>query len=209
MNTAHAMTPTEPLSAEPLVLGYAGKLPIQLDQWIHKHGMRLELAEPESASAEKIRQKGARFVLLDVDRLTNAPDLVRTLHAGAPEARIIVIGHRSDDTFIKSMTDAGATGVVIKQAYVADLVFAIDAADGGKTFVSGVGTAGINTELSGREMEVLDLMAAGLTNQVIGERLSISVKTVEAHRARLFKKLGASNVADAVRLAIRSGLVMP
>jgi len=64
-------------------------------------------------------------------------------------------------------------------------------------------------QITAREKEVLELMANGHSNQAIGERLSISVKTVEAHRARLFKKLGASNVADAVLLAIRTGLVMP
>ena len=63
--------------------------------------------------------------------------------------------------------------------------------------------------LSASARQVLELMAHGYSNQAIGEKLSISVKTVEAHRARLFKKLGASNVADAVLLAIRVGLVTP
>ena len=59
------------------------------------------------------------------------------------------------------------------------------------------------------ERQVAALVMEGATNREIAARLFISVKTVEAHRARLFKKLGASNVADAVLLAIRVGLIVP
>ena len=63
--------------------------------------------------------------------------------------------------------------------------------------------------LTHREQQVLGAIMSGRANKQIAADLGISVKTVEAHRARLFKKLGASNVADAVLLAIRCGLVMP
>ncbi len=94
---------------------------------------------------------------------------------------------------------------------MADLVFALQAATEGRSYVSGVATERERAavQITAREREVLELMAHGHSNQAIGERLSISFKTVEAHRARLFKKLGASNVADAVLLAILTGLVMP
>jgi two-component system response regulator NreC len=201
----------EPLEAS-LVLAYAGKLPAQLEHWIKKHGMRLENAPLDSTDTLYTDAKRARFLLVDVDVLgqeRSPVDLVRRLRGEAPQAGIIVISHRSDETFVRSMTEAGASGLVTKHPYVADLALALAALAEGKAYVSGHGKVGAGVTLSDREAQVLDLMAAGHTNQVIGGRLAISVKTVEAHRARIFQKLAASNVADAVRLAIRAGLVIP
>jgi DNA-binding NarL/FixJ family response regulator len=198
-------------SADTLVLAYASRLPAQLDHWIRRHGMRLErVTSPFDPADPKL--KGPRYVLLDIDadpNDRNPVDLVKGARATAPDVGIIVITHRSDEAFFRSLTEAGARGIVMKQPYVADLVLAIDAVSEGRPFISGVGSGTASAGLSAREQEVLDWMAAGHTNRAIGERLSISVKTVEAHRSRIFKKLGASNAADAVRLAIRSGLVMP
>lgn len=61
--------------------------------------------------------------------------------------------------------------------------------------------------LSARELEVLSLMVTGMTNTEIGKSLGISVKTVEAHRDRMFRKLGAKNAPHAVIMAIRAGYV--
>jgi DNA-binding NarL/FixJ family response regulator len=62
--------------------------------------------------------------------------------------------------------------------------------------------------LSEREVEVLDLLAEGLSNKLIAHRLSISEHTVKTHIASIFAKLGASNRTEAVSQAIRRGLVM-
>lgn len=201
-------------AAQELVVVYAQKLPPQLEHWVRKRSMRLHVSDLPAADPAEIKAQGARFVIIDLDtqpRDRNAVDVVRNLRAALPETKIVVVSARSDDTFIRSMTDAGANGIVVKQPYVADLVFAIQAASEGRTFISGVTNERDRAavQITAREREVLELMANGHSNQAIGERLSISVKTVEAHRARLFKKLGASNVADAVLLAIRCGLVMP
>jgi DNA-binding NarL/FixJ family response regulator len=215
MNTADAVPITQdPASsaAEALVLAFAQGLPVQLDHWLKHRGMRLEFEPGLPDDPAMIEAKGANYAIVDADTppAGRAPiDLVRALHTGAPKTRIVVISHRGDETFVRSMLEAGASGVVVKQPYVADLAFAIEAADRGETFVSGITPDKTKNEVTAREHEVLELMADGQTNQAIGARLSISVKTVEAHRARIFKKLGASNVADAIMLAIRAGLVMP
>jgi len=216
MNSAIAAPPTQvsEAAAQELVMVYAQKLPPQLEHWVRKRSMRLNASDLPAVDPNEIKAQGARFVIIDLDTLPrdrNAVDTVRNLRAAIPDLRIIVVSARSDDTFLRSMTDAGANGIVVKQPYVADLVFAIQAAGEGRTFISGVTNERDRAavQITAREREVLELMANGHSNQAIGERLNISVKTVEAHRARLFKKLGASNVADAVLLAIRSGLVMP
>lgn len=216
MNSAVAAHETQvnEATAQELVVIYAQKLPPQLEHWVRKRSMRLHASDQPSVDPNEVKAQGARYVVIDLDTLPrdrNAVDTVRGLRAAIPELRIIVVSARSDDTFLRSMTDAGANGIVIKQPYVADLVFAIQAAGEGRSFISGVTNERDRAavQITAREKEVLELMANGHSNQAIGERLNISVKTVEAHRARLFKKLGASNVADAVLLAIRCGLVMP
>jgi DNA-binding NarL/FixJ family response regulator len=65
----------------------------------------------------------------------------------------------------------------------------------------------IDAELTPRELEVLELLAEGLPNKAIGTRLSISDQTVKFHVASIISKLGASNRTDAVRLAVRRGLI--
>jgi DNA-binding NarL/FixJ family response regulator len=201
-------------AAQELVFAYAQKLPPQLEHWVRKRAMRLHQSESLQVNPAEIKAQGTRYVIIDLDtqpRDRSSVDIIRSLRQAIPELRIIVISSHADDMFLRSMTDAGANGIVIKQPYVADLVFALQAASEGRTFISGVTNERDRAavQITAREREVLELMANGHSNQAIGERLSISVKTVEAHRARLFKKLGASNVADAVLLAIRTGLVMP
>jgi DNA-binding NarL/FixJ family response regulator len=201
-------------AAQELVLIYAPGVPPQLEHWLRKRGMRLHVSESMSLDPNEIRNLGARYVYIDLDALPadrNPIEVVRTLRAQVPEVKLGVMTHRSDDTLIRGLTEVGAVSVVIKQPYVADLVFSLQAVQEGRSYVSGVATERERAavQITAREREVLELMANGHSNQSIGEKLSISVKTVEAHRARLFKKLGASNVADAVLLAIRTGLVMP
>lgn len=205
---------TAEAAASELVLVYAPGVPPQLEHWLRKRTMKLHVSDPSSVDANEARALGARYVMIDVDAMPagrDGRDAVRSMRAQAPDVKIVAITARSDDAFVRSLTEAGAVGVVIKQPYVADLVFAIQAAGEGRGYVSGVATERERAavQITAREREVLELMANGHSNQAIGERLNISVKTVEAHRARLFKKLGASNVADAVLLAIRTGLVMP
>ena len=61
--------------------------------------------------------------------------------------------------------------------------------------------------LTGREQEILELIWSGLKNREIGQQLSISVKTVEAHRANMMKKVRVSNTAQLLKAAIQSGLL--
>jgi len=213
MTGTPASTPGDAVAQE-LVLVYAPKVPPQLEHWLRKRAMRMQLNESMAVDPAEIRASGARYLIVDVDALPTPRDpldTIRQVRAMAPDVKVTVVTARDDENTTRALTEAGAHGVVIKQPYVADLVFSLQALGEGRTYVSGVATERERAavQITAREKEVLELMANGHSNQAIGERLSISVKTVEAHRARLFKKLGASNVADAVLLAIRTGLVMP
>jgi DNA-binding NarL/FixJ family response regulator len=201
--------PTEKM----IVFAPKGQIPVQLEHWLRKRQIGVTFSESMKVEPGEIKASGARYVLVDLDGLApgNGAGLVRQLHHDLPQTKLVVTTSSSDQGFVDGLIEAGAAGVVVKRPYVADLVLAIQNAGEGRTFVSGVPSAkdGSQVQITARERQVLELMAHGYSNQAIGEKLSISVKTVEAHRARLFKKLGASNVADAVLLAIRVGLVTP
>jgi two-component system response regulator NreC len=64
-------------------------------------------------------------------------------------------------------------------------------------------------DLSAREAEILLLLVNGESNRTIAERLGISIRTVEAHRARLMLKLGSKNIADVVKYAVRNKIIKP
>jgi DNA-binding NarL/FixJ family response regulator len=195
-----------------LIVAPRGQVPVQLEHWLRKRQMAVSISESAKLEAAEIRQTGAKYVLIDLDG-QGAPDVasLRTIRSELPQVRLLVMTASVDQRYIDSLTEAGASGVIIKRPYVADLALALQAASEGRTFVTGAANQrdGAGIQITARERQVLELMANGYSNQAIGEKLSISVKTVEAHRARLFKKLGASNVADAVLLAIRVGLVVP
>jgi len=200
--------PTEKL----LIFAPRGQVPVQLEHWLRKRAVAVAVSEATQVDVNEVRQSGARYVLIDLDaRGSTDPSFIRQLRTELPGLRVLVTTASTDQRLIESLTEAGASGVIIKRPYVADVALALQAASEGRTFVSG--TAGqrdaTHVQITARERQVLELMANGYSNQAIGEKLTISVKTVEAHRARLFKKLGASNVADAVLLAIRVGLIVP
>lgn len=188
------------------------QVPVQLEHWLRKRQVALETYESAALDMEALRTSGAKYALVDLEA-QGAADLgfLGQIREELPLVKIIVMTASSDARYLESLNEAGAHAVIVKRPYVADLALAIQAAGEGRSYVTGSSAQkdGAAIQITARERQVLELMANGYSNQAIGEKLTISVKTVEAHRARLFKKLGASNVADAVLLAIRVGLVMP
>ncbi len=202
------LRPTEKM----VVYAQKGQVPVQLEHWLRKRQIGVTFSEASRVDVGEIRNSGAKYVLIDLDSQAQGDAAyVKQLRQELSGVKIVVTTATNDQAFADALVEAGAAGVVVKRPYVADLVLAVQAAGENRTFVSGVPNAkdGAQVQITARERQVLELMAHGYSNQAIGEKLSISVKTVEAHRARLFKKLGASNVADAVLLAIRVGLVTP
>ena len=125
------------------------------------------------------------------------------------------------------MLAAGGLGFVAKSAVDGDLLAAIRSVAQGRTFVTinlsdsetqqVLGDRAIRTasapraplQLSPREQEVLKLLAQGYTNQEVGTRLCLSVKTIETYRARIVDKLGLRSRADLTRYALELGLLNP
>lgn len=135
----------------------------------------------------------------------------------SPETRIVVLTVQNDPAFAHEAMRAGATGYVLKNAASTELVDAVRAAAAGETYLNpklGAQLAaappnptGPPDDLTDRELEILHLIALGHTNSEIAERVYLSVRTVESHRAHIQQKTGRSTRSELVRYALDHGLV--
>jgi two-component system response regulator NreC len=153
---------------------------------------------------------------------------IEQLALRAPKARVLVLTMHDDPSYARAALQAGASGYIVKKAADVELLTAIRAVHGGRTFVDltrpGAPSRGgegrrppdasttalaRSRPLSPRETAVLRLVAEGHTNQEAADRLALSVKTIETHRRRLSDKLGLKSRAQLFRFAIESGLLAP
>lgn len=142
----------------------------------------------------------------------------RGLQESCPQVRVLALTRHADYGFLTEMLRAGAKGYVLKQSSSADLVSAVRAVAAGQCYLDPAVTgkltggsaargpeAGSNEALGEREEEVLRLIARGHSNKEIAARLSVSVKTVEAHKTNGMRKLGLAARNDIVDYAIFRG----
>ncbi|MEP7213653.1 MAG: response regulator transcription factor [Acidobacteriota bacterium] len=137
----------------------------------------------------------------------------------APSIKILTLTRHTDDGYLQQLIKAGVNGYVLKQSAPTELINAIRAVVAGKSYLdptlaekvmggyagsSGLAGQGPN-KITGREAEILRLIAWGYSNKEIASRLDISVKTVEAHKGNTMKKLGMASRIDIVRYAILQG----
>ncbi len=160
-------------------------------------------------------------VLMDLDMPVldgiTATERVKRSH---PRVRVVMLSMHGEPAVVRRVMEAGADGYLVKNCGKEELLLAIrQAHQGNRHFASGLleelltqqrekhAADGLLKELSGREVEVLAALAEGLGNKEIGNRLSISPRTVDTHRTNLMRKLNTHSVAGLVRLAIKAGLV--
>ncbi|MBD3617917.1 MAG: response regulator transcription factor [Gammaproteobacteria bacterium] len=143
---------------------------------------------------------------------------VRRLIAKDEDARILVLSMRDDPAFVARATKAGARGYVTKRSAPEELDKAVRTLLAGRRYFSSDveektddPAAGSDEDrvkaLSEREFEVFCLLAEGRSVVEISESLHLSPKTVSNHRSHIMEKLGAKNIVELTRLAIRSGLI--
>ena len=138
----------------------------------------------------------------------------------SPATRVLVLTVHDDIAYLRRAFEAGAAGYLVKEAADIELVQAVRQVASGRQYVhptlgaallapdaAPARLAGPGGELSDRELEVLRMMALGLTNAEIGERLYVSVRTVETHRSHIHQKLNVRNRAELVRRAKEAGLL--
>ena len=141
-------------------------------------------------------------------RLSGA-DLVRALREAAPETCIVVYTADGDERLARQVLDAGAVALVLKEAPLADLVRALEAALAGSSYLDPAlaKNPAPGGKLTQRELDVLGLLAEGLQHEEIGRRLGISSETVRTHLRKASDRLGATTRTQAVATALRLGLI--
>lgn len=150
-------------------------------------------------------------------------DLIRKVLKLLPDAAVVVLTKFGDDERVFGAIKAGAIGYLLKDAGLEEIVMAVRMAHAGEGFLSPALVARVMSEfarvsrtglanrrrfaeLSRREVEVLECLAAGLRNAQIADRLSLSEKTVKSHVGAILKKLQANDREEAARLAREGGI---
>ena len=173
----------------------------------------------EAVEAVRLERPDVVFMDLQMPRLTGI-EAIRQLVAEDPDVRVLVLTMVADDDALFAAVQAGALGYVLKGAGQAEIGRALTAVAAGEAvygaqvarrlrafFSAGAGVvAKPFPELTDREREVLDLMAAGLPNATIARRLFLSDKTVRNNITAIFAKLGVRDRAEAVVRARDAGL---
>lgn len=207
------------------------------DHGIVREGIRMILASQEDfevvgeastgrEAVELARHMKPDVVLMDISMPDlNGIEATRRIREELPSVQVLGLTMHEEENYVFQMLKAGGAGYVLKRAASEDLVAAVRAVHRGEAFLypsvaklvvrdylERAGRQEQDTSLDGlteREREVLTLIAEGLTNQEIAQRLFISVKTVQTHRAHIMEKLNLHDRTELVRYAIRKGLIEP
>ncbi len=150
--------------------------------------------------------------------LLNGLDATRGIRKVSPDTKVIILTRHTEEQYVVEGLRAGVNGFLLKTKAAAILVKAIKDVSAGALYMSHALSPALlqaylareelrTTPLSGREREVLQLVAEGKTMKEIATLLGISVKTIETHRMRLMGKLDIHETAGLVRYAIRQGLI--
>ena len=166
----------------------------------------------------KVKFLEVDIILLDIDMpILDGFECAKQLRAIHPEVKIAMLTMHEEKSLIKEFMNMGVLGYFLKTIDKTELIYAIQKiADGESYFTADVTNSLLNSEenvstvpdeLSKREVEIIKLIANGLTNKEIANTLFISPRTVDTHRTNLMRKLEIHNVAGLVRFAFKHQLV--
>ena len=144
-------------------------------------------------------------------------EILQRIQSQGIHTKVIFLTMYKDTLMARKALQSGASGYILKDNAFADLLYAISTVSSGGTFISpSVSRSFVNASdtedkepqiLTLRESEVLKLIASGLTNKQIADKLFISIKTVETHRKNIMQKLDVHTIADLVKYTIKTGLL--
>lgn len=182
----------------------------------------LGTAEDGAAAVEMVAKERPDLILMDLKMpVMNGVEATRQIKAKYPEVKVLVLTTYDDDEWVFDAIRAGASGYLLKDTPRDELVKAIRGTAAGRTFLD-PSVAGkvleqvsshqtqpatlITSKLTDREIEVLRLIAQGLSNADIADRLFLSEGTVRNHVSAILAKLGVSDRTQAAVIAIQHGL---
>ncbi|MBT2558876.1 response regulator transcription factor [Hymenobacter sp. ISL-91] len=187
------------------------------------------------ALLELLAHTPADLVLLDINMpILDGFEVMPRLREQFPEVRVLILSILDHENYVHRILEAGALGYVLKNADSTEIAFAIRTVAADRPFLcTEIGlnllrrlvertpapalpngyrlapppTVTSHAELSGRELEVLQLIAEGLTNQEIADTLFTSKRTIETHRQNIIEKTQTKNTAALIRHAMSTGLI--
>ncbi len=199
------------------------------DHLIFRKGLRIVLNEipfvkviAEASDGNELlsilRKNTADIVLMDINMPgMNGIEATQKLKDKYPDTEVIALTMHEEIGYFNKMIEAGAKGFLLKKTTKEQLESAIKAVFYGETFFSEefvlstkpkyVAQKNTNIEISEREKDVLKLIAKGYSNQEIADKLFLSKRTVDGHKARLFEKTGAKNAPNLIMFALKNGLI--
>ncbi|MBV5314430.1 MAG: response regulator transcription factor [Prolixibacteraceae bacterium] len=208
------------------------KIIIVDDHTLFRNGLRILINNMDEYQVVAEAANGKQFldlidkdvpdlVLLDINMpVMDGIEAATLAHEKYPELKIITLSMYGEEDYYYKMVNAGVKGFVLKNSDIKEVKAALDVVyDGGSFFSSELLQNLVNSlksspkskefhaELSEREMEILILICQGLSNQEIGDKLFISKRTVDKHRANILEKSESKNTAQLVVYAIKNKLV--
>lgn len=186
---------------------------------------QVEVVAEARTGAEAVKVAGRLnpdLVLMDVTMPDlNGIEATRRILRECKNTRVMALSMQTDRNYILGMLRAGASGYLLKDCSLEELAQAIKKVAGGGSYLSsslsdvvmeelrspgGSGSESAEETLTSREREILQLIAEAKRSKEIAELLHISLKTVYTHRRNIMEKLGAKNLADLTRYALKEGL---
>jgi two-component system response regulator NreC len=211
------------------------KVLIADDHAIVREGVRMILAKEKDIEVVGEAEEGGQalqlvetlrpdVVIMDISMPgMGGIEATQKLKERHPQVAVLALTMHEDESYVFQLLRAGASGYVLKRAAAQDLVQAVRAAAKGEAFLYPSVARKVVEDylkrveigedrarydgLTEREREILTLIAQGFGNQQIAEKLYISIKTVQTHRAHVLEKLGLHDRTELVRYAIRKGLI--
>ncbi len=200
------------------------------DHAVLRHGLKL-LVDGQSdmevvgeagdghAACKQAQELAPDIMVMDISMPElNGAQATERLRVSCPRVKILVLSAYSDEAHVRQLLASGASGYVLKRTVAEELIKALRAVASGGLYldpaIAGLILSGPTAptrdhkatgQITAREHEVLLDVARGYSNKEIGERLHLSVKTIEGHKARVMEKLDFKSRAELVRHALQQG----
>ncbi len=168
-----------------------------------------------------VLQLNPGVVLMDIAMPDlNGIEAARVIHAKCPAVRIVMLSMHATAEYVYRAFEAGASGYLLKEAAVEEVITAVRAVHAGKRYVSPALAESVRDlasahgrgpvdSLSTRERQVLQLVVEGRTSSEIARMINLSPKSVDTYRSRLMAKLGVRDLPSLVKFALEHGLTSP
>lgn len=172
---------------------------------------------------DKAKELNPDIIIMDIGMAElNGITATKLIKNSMPDIKIIILSVHSRKNIIFEAFKAGASGYILKSDASQDILTALKSISEGRNFISPAITEHLvdfvmhpesfrndpnASPLSAREIEVVQLVAEGNSAQEIADKLNISKRTVESHRANIMKKTGCRSIADLIKYAIKEGII--